>query len=284
MALGPVPPLMTPEEFRQVREALVAYAGLSFKDDLRYLLERRLASRLEALGLGDYGAYAKLLQSGAAGRAELALAAELLLTHETYFFREMDQLQSFVDELLPVLEAERASRRRLRIWSAGCSTGEEPYTLAMLLLESGRFTGWDVSVLGTDLSRKALEKAKAAEYPLSALRSTPADLSAKYFTHAAPGRYRVVDPVRAMVQFGQVNLLDEQNLSLVGPADVIFCRNVMIYFAPEARKRALQVLHRKLGEGGFLLLGHSENLINVTADFELVQLKRDLVYRRPRGS
>jgi chemotaxis protein methyltransferase CheR len=275
-------PEMTPEEFRLVGEQLVGYAGLLFREEMKYLLERRLAPRLAALGLADFGAYYRYLRYDVHGRAELALATELLVTHETYFFREMGQLQAFSQELLPRLTEELPRTHRLRFWSAGCSTGEEPYTVSMLTLDAACCEDRDVSIFGSDISRRALAVARKAEYGLNALRSTPIELQRKYFVSCGPGRFRVADAVRNRVNFGQVNLLDSQNLAPVGRMDVIFCRNVMIYFEPEARRRVLRTFYDKLAEGGYLLLGHSENLINFTADFELVHLQKDLVYRKPR--
>jgi len=274
---------MTPEEFRLIAGHVYAYSGLLFREEMKYLLERRLAPRLVALELADFGAYYRFLRYDPAGRNELALATELLLVHETYFFREPEQLRSFSREVLPQLCAEHAASKRLRIWSAGCATGEEPYTLAMLLLDSGLCDGWDANVYGSDLSRRVLSQARRGIYGESAMRAMPPDALARHFEPVGPGQYRVRDEVRKRVTFGQVNLLDAQNLALVGRMDAIFCRNVMIYFDLEARRRVLAGFYEKLAEGGYLLLGHSENLINATADFELVHLRDDLVYRRPRG-
>ena len=283
MALGPAPVEMTPEEFRLLSEQLYGYSGLLFREEMKYLLERRLQVRLQELELVDFGAYYRYLRYDAGGRNELAIATELLLTHETYFFREPEQLRSFAGEVLPLLAQEKAASKRLRIWSAGCATGEEPYTLAMMLLDSGLFEGWDATIYGSDLSRRVLTQARRGVYGESAMRAMPPDALARHFDTAAPNQHRVRDSVRRLVTFGQVNLLDEQNLALVGRMDAIFCRNVMIYFDLPARRRVLRHFYDKLTEGGYLLLGHSENLINVTADFELVHLRGDLVYRRPRS-
>lgn len=272
---------MTPEEFRLVGGQIQAYSGLHFREEMKYLLERRLAPRLAALELSDFGAYYRYLRYDPAGRSELVVATELLLIHETYFFREPQQLQSFARELLPRLCDEHAGSRKLRIWSAGCATGEEPYTLAMLLLDSGLCDGWETNVYGSDLSGRALAHARRGVYGENAMRAIPKDALARHFEVVAPGQFRVREQVRKRVSFGQVNLLDAQNLALVGRMDAVFCRNVMIYFDVESRRRVLGHFYDKLVDGGYLLLGHSENLINVTADFELVHLRDDLVYRRP---
>ncbi len=154
--------------------------------------------------------------------------------------------------------------------------------MAMLLLDSGRFEGWDLEVLGTDLSRRALESARRASYTRSALREAPPSMVSRYFREDGD-RLAVRDEVRERVSFGQLNLLEEPAAAQRGRVDVAFCRNVMIYFDAAARRRALKGLWERLCEGGYLLLGHSENLIHLTADFELVHLTHDLIYRKPRA-
>ncbi|MFZ5468967.1 MAG: CheR family methyltransferase [Myxococcota bacterium] len=272
---------MTPEEFRLLRDLVHDHCGILVREEMQFVMERRLWPRLEALGLFDFGAYYRCLRYDERRQVELELAIEALTTHETYFFREPLQLSAFYEELLPLLAKANASARRLRIWSAGCSSGEEAYTLAMLLLESRRFEGWDVEVYGTDISKRVLATARRAEYGASALRATPASLIERYFLPAGAHRKQVKENARALVSFGHLNLLDAEMSQLVPRMDVVFCRNVMIYFDAPARKRVLRMFHEKLVEGGYLLLGHSENLISSTADFELVHLESDLVYRRP---
>jgi chemotaxis protein methyltransferase CheR len=273
-------PEMSPVEFRLLRELIHQYCGLFFRDEMRYLLERRLAPRLRALGLPDFGAYHRFLRHDGQRRAELDSAVETLTTNETYFFREPHQLQSFAGEILPMLAEANARERKLRIWSAGCSSGEEVYTIAILVKGSGLFEGWDVNVLGSDIARKVLAVARAGAYGPHAFRAAEAETVRRWFQPAG-GKWVVDESIRRLVSFGHLNLLDEGMASLVGQVDLIFCRNVMIYFDLPARKRLLRTFHQRLAQGGFLLLGHSESLLNVTADFQLVHLKKDLVYRKP---
>jgi chemotaxis protein methyltransferase CheR len=272
---------MSMEEFRLLRDLVQAHCGILVREDMKFVMERRLAPRLEVQGLGDFRSYYRFLRFGAERRAELEAAVEALTTHETYFYREPQQLRAFSEELLPLLQKRNARTRRLRVWSAGCSTGEEAYTVAMLLKASNRFEGWDVEVYGTDISRRVLEAARRAEYGPSSMRVIPAEARQRFFVPAEEGRLRVRDDVRAWVSFGQLNLLEPGAAQLLPQVDVVLCRNVMIYFDPAARRQALRVFHGKLVPGGYLLLGHSENLLNLSADFELVHLRTDLVYRRP---
>ena len=273
-------PELSLEEFRLLRDLVHGYCGILIHDDMNFVMERRLAPRLELLGLPDYASYHRYLRYDPDGKAELDAAIEVLATNETYFFREPLQLEAFSEELVPRLYERCQRARRLRLWSAGCSTGEEAYTLAMLLREAGRFDGWDVQVYGTDISQRVLAVARRAEYGPSALRATSRELLSRYFEPAG-AKQRVRDEIRAWVSFGQLNLLSDEARKLVPRMDAVFCRNVLIYFDVAARKRVLASIYDRLFEGGYLLLGHSENLITLTADFELVHLTKDLVYRRP---
>lgn len=274
-------PIMSQEVFRLLRELIYGHAGLSFGDETRYLLERRLAPRLQYHGLPDFAAYHRFLRYDPARRAELETAVQVLTTNETYFFREPHQLRAFSEEILPVLGEENRAQRRLRIWSAGCSTGEEVYTIAILLARSGLFEGWDVDVFGSDIARRVLAVARAGAYGPHAFRTPEADAIRPWFRQEG-SRWHVTDAIRRLASFGHLNLLDDASAGLVGTVDAIFCRNVMIYFDLLARKRVVGTFHQKLRDGGFLLLGHSESLLRVTADFELVHLRNDLVYRKPR--
>ncbi len=273
-------PPMTEEEFRLLRDLVQAHCGILFRDDWRYLLERRLAPRLQALGLASFGEYHRLLRFDPSREAELDVAVDLLTTNETYFYREPFQLNAFAREILPSLAESLASRRRLRVVSAGCSTGEEAYTLAVLIRDSRLFEGWDVEVIGSDISRRCLVVARAGAYGEHAFRNPEAEPMRRWF-HLRGGKWVIDEAIKRAVRFTRENLLDPEALSSVSRADVIVCRNVMIYFDLPTRRRVLRLFHEKLRDGGWLLLGHSESLLNVTADFEIVHLKSDLVYRKP---
>ncbi len=273
-------PSLSPDEFRLLRDLLYDHCGIMFREEMSYLMERRLRARLGALGLPTFESYHRYLRYDGNRRAELEAAIEALTTNETYFFREPNQLRAFSEEVLPQLAARNAASRRLRIWSAGCSTGEECYTLAILIHQSGLFRDWEVEVFGSDISRKVLTAARQAEYSPSALRATGEELKRSYFK-LVDGRFSPRADVRAWVSFGHLNLLDGEILQGLPQVDVVFCRNVMIYFDQAARRRVLKTLYRRLVPGGFLFLGHSESLISTTADFELVHLLHDVAYRKP---
>lgn len=273
--------LMSKEERHLLADLFQRACGFVLREDLKFVAERRLATRLELLGLRDFGAYARYLKFDPKGAEELELAVDLLVPHETYFFREQTQLACFEAELVPQLAARNALTKSLRVWSAGCASGEEPYTLAMLLLGAPKLAGWSIEVLGTDLSKKSLVAGRRAEYGLTSLRSTSEARQKAFFDPLEAGRVRVKDEVRAHVRFGQLNLVDGSAAGVLPRFDVIFCRNTLMYFDVSTRKRVVERFFDHLVEGGFLLLGHSENLLTLSTRFEFVQLEGDLVYRRP---
>jgi len=274
---------MSLEDFRLLRDIIYEHAGLVYDESALTLFDRRLSERLEALGLANYQAYYKYLRFDPRNQQELEEAVERLTTKETYFFRQEYQLRAFQNELLPRLEEANARSRRLVVWSAGCSTGEEAYTIAALILESQRFEGWDVRVIGTDLSKVCVAHARRGIYQASSLRATSARDKTRYFWELEDG-FHVQDSVKKLCQFGQMNLFEAGRGNLVGRVDAIFCRNVLIYFDVRSRKRVIDHLYQRLTPGGYLMLGHSESLLNLSTAFELVHLRDDLVYRKPVGA
>jgi chemotaxis protein methyltransferase CheR len=287
--------ILKPDEFRLLRDLFVARAGIQFGAESRFAIERRLRERLMVLKLSSFAEYHQYLRFGTQAAAEWDEALDLLTTNETYFFREDRQLRAFQNEVLPMLEVQARSRKRLAIWSAGCSTGEEAYTIGILLHQSMLFPRrcdengvpeWDVRIYGSDISRRCVAAARRGVYGESSFRVTPQEARRAFFQERPDG-WHVVEPIRQLCHFGQMNLLDEDRSRVLGRADAIFCRNVLIYFDPRARKTAIEVLYDRLNPGGILLLGHSESLLNVSTAFELLHLRDDLVYRKPlsaRGS
>lgn len=271
---------MTDEEFRLIRDLICEYCGIYFEDSMKFLVERRLQPRLPALGFVSFRDYYRLIKYGRERDQEFDEIVERVTTNETYFFRERYQLRAFTDEVLPEILRDRRPDSRVRIWSAGCSTGEEPYSIAMLLNELPIAQGVNFDIFGNDISRKVLRTARAGAYTRSSFRDIEPQYMERYFK--PEGRtHLLAESVRNRVTFGHLNLMDEKGMALINNVDVIFCRNVIIYFSAASRSRLLEMFHRKLRPGGFLLLGHSETLFNETIDFELVPLIHDIVYRKP---
>lgn len=251
-----------------------------FGDDALGVLERKLRDRVIALGFTSFGPYVDLLRNDTQGRRELEEALELVTTHETYFFRQDYQLRSFRDQVLPELKSRSEGSKRLAIWSAGCSSGEEAYTIAILIHSSGLFQNWEVRILGSDISKRCIAAARKGVYSGGSFRTMPRDLRRAYFVDTDEGSSPIAE-VRDWCTFGQLNLAQTDRAAVVGQVDAIFCRNVLIYLDNETRRRVIAMLHDRLSPGGFLMLGHSESLLNVTSDFVPVHLAEDIVYRKP---
>jgi chemotaxis protein methyltransferase CheR len=274
-------PRLKLREFRLIRDFINQFCGIYFADDSAYVVERRLRERLRELGVEDFAEYYRYLQYHPKAERELEAAAEVLTTNETYFFREAYQLRAFTDEILPAVRARSLARgsKRLDVWSAGCSSGEEVFTIAMLVDASGLFDGWDVRVFGNDISRRVLSKARGATYGSASFRAMIPEY-AKYFIETDEGR-QVHPRIRSMCHFGHLNLMNQRRAAIVGRVDVTFCRNVLIYFDDASRRKVLETIYQRLNRGGYLLLGHSESLLRSSTAFEITQLTTDIVYRRP---
>jgi chemotaxis protein methyltransferase CheR len=272
---------MTDTEFRMLAELLRRHCGLHFGADSRFVFERRVDRRMREIEASSPAAYHYLVRNR---DAELARLIDDLTVNETYFFRERSQLRTLFAEILPELRMHRAGRHPgpINVWSAGCSSGEEPYSLVMLALEAGLEPGVDLRIYASDISQRMLRKAREGVYREASFRETEPELREKYFVER-DGGWRICDDVKKPVDFIHLNLLDRSKLSLLGPMDVVLCRNVMIYFDAASRRDVVRTFYDKLRPGGHLLLGHSESLINLSSAFELRHLLTDMVYRRPLG-
>jgi chemotaxis protein methyltransferase CheR len=273
-------------EFELLRDLIRDRFGLYFTDDTAYLMERRLLPRLETLGMRSFAEYHTYLLNPALPdverEREFEDIFERLATRETYFFRESYQLDALREKLLPRLfESRRHLPRahKLALWSAGCASGEEAYSLAIQILESGLFADWEVSIVGSDLSRNGLEVARRGVYGPSSFRGVDKRLIDRYF-HEQHGRYQIDDSVRRLCTFTRVNLAGSDWAAVGGPFDAIFCRNVLIYFERTRRLPLIEGLSRKLAHGGYLFLGHSESLLDMETPFSLDRLGGELVYKR----
>lgn len=269
---------MDEEDFQRLRRIINSRAGLAFDVDARQLFDRRLSERFARSGARDFSEYIDLAESNF---EEMDAIYTALTTKETYFFRQEYQLRAFMDEVLPKVLDSQEDKQRLTIWSAGCSTGEEAYTLAMLLLSSPRLMNWQVRIVGTDLCRQNIIAANRGIYRQNSFRTTDARWIDAYFREQPDGSYQIGDVVKRMCHFSQVNLMNSDELRSVGRVDVAFCRNVIIYFDEKSRVKVTEHLFQRLLPGGYLFLGHSESLLNSATKFTPVHLEGDLAYRRP---
>ncbi|HXG57744.1 MAG TPA: protein-glutamate O-methyltransferase CheR [Thermoanaerobaculia bacterium] len=265
--------------FRQLRDQIYKRTGMWFADSSKYLLQKRLSPRAKELNFDSFQKYFYFLQYDPRSDAEFDQIYDLVTTNETYFFREPAQLTAFIEEIVPEL-LTRKSVKKVRIWSAGCSSGEEPYSIAMLLQESGYYEKATFEIFASDINQQVLAKARKGSYRENAFRATEASLRDKYFTREADGSWRIHDDIRNRVSFGRLNIYDEARVSLLGHLDVIFCRNVIIYFDDASKKIVVSNFYNRLVDGGYLLLGHSESLISLSTQFRLRHLKNDMVYQK----
>lgn len=274
---------ITDEEFVQLRDFIYQQCGIYIAENRKYLVENRLSNRVKELNLKSYSEYYNFLRFDANKRVELNKLFEVVTTNETSFYRNPPQLQVFQDVVLKgiIEECRKLGRKRIRIWSAGCSTGEEPYTLAIILHEVLRheITSWDIKITANDLSEAVLASARRGVYSEYALRTTPKDIVARYFTQEG-GNYKIDPKLKQLVSFGQINLSDKLQLSRVEKSNIIFCRNVIIYFDDEMKRRVINAFYDNLLPSGTLIIGHSESLHNISRAFKPEHYTGTIVYRK----
>ncbi|MDR0239222.1 MAG: protein-glutamate O-methyltransferase CheR [Deltaproteobacteria bacterium] len=271
------------EEFRQLRDFIYVQCGIFIGENRKYLVENRLATRIKELNLTSYGEYYNFLRFDPNKRAELSKLFEVVTTNETSFYRNPPQLQVFQDVVLKnTIEGLRKNnQKKLRIWSAGCSTGEEPYTIAIIiheLLKQETLT-WDIKITANDLSEAVLASARRGVYTEYALRTTPKDIIAKYFVQEG-ANYKLDAKPKRLVSFGQINLNDKLQLARVERSHIVFCRNVIIYFDDDMKRRVINAFYDNLLPGGALLIGHSESLHNISRAFKPEHHKGTIVYSK----
>jgi len=273
---------MTEAEFEALRVFLKARSGLALSPDKRYLVESRLSSVCTRFKLESLSHLIREIRTGRAMALEKA-TIEAMTTNETFFFRDKTPFDLFQDVLLPKYLKERATSRRLRIWCAAASSGQEPYSLAMLLKEaSARMPGWHVDIVASDISTDVLEKAKAGLYnQFEVQRGLPIRLLVKYFKQTGD-QWQIAPEIRAMVDFRYLNLLDD--FSRLGSFDIVYCRNVLIYFDAALKADVLRRIANLMAADGSLLLGASETVLGVTDALALDPAHRGLYTKTPAAS
>lgn len=278
-------PTMSAAQFARLAKIVYERAGIHFPESKKYVLESRLGRRLIELEVDDYDQYLALLTMGPYQQDEFQEMFNKITINETSFFRNEPQLEVFEKQVLPELIEARKSVKRLRLWSSACSSGEEPYTLAMQVHRSMgvRLLDWKVEILGTDISELVLQTAQSGKYTDYALRTTPALVKQRYFKQN--GAFWELDPtIRSMVHFEVHNLKDRVGAKRFGTFDVIFCRNVLIYFDDAMKTSVVSSFGEQLRPDGTLFIGHSETLRGLDTGFEPVNSPQGFCYRRPGAS
>jgi chemotaxis protein methyltransferase CheR len=275
-------PVMQPEEFRLIREFVAEEFGLLIDEARLPFFSSKLLPRLEELQLESFSDYYASLKFSPRGCREHQQLVSIITNNETYFFREDAQLQILAGHLLPELKEKKqhAGMKKIRVYSAGCSSGEEVYTLAMILLESGHFLwDWDIMVTGIDIDPVMIAKAREGVYCGRAFQTTPPQYLDRYFSKQGDC-YRVKDSLRKVTNFVEGNLLRLDPFLRSDPADVIFCRNVFIYFSDETTRGIVESFAGLLEPEGYLFLGHSESLSRITSRFLPVRHPGAIIYRK----
>ncbi|MBH23737.1 MAG: chemotaxis protein [Myxococcales bacterium] len=271
-------------EFVRFRDYFYQKTGIHFAESKRYFVDKRIVSRMEATGHKTFRTWFTFMRFDMSGE-ELSRLTELMTVNETYFFRESYQFDCLVNSALTELHEARPRGRTLRILSLPCSTGEEPYSIALYLLEYWpHIHARDVEIHGADIDGKVLAKAQEGIYSKSSIRLLPPELLETYFRPRPAGGMQVVEDVRACVSFAKVNVINRQDMGRYRGFDVIFCRNLLIYFDDVMRRQAAAALYDALNPGGFVFLGHSESMSRISSMYTPRRFPDALVYQKSTAS
>ncbi len=271
---------LSAEHFRKLTQRIYIRLGLHFEDNKTYYLQKRVEKRMETLGYQDPQDYVFLLCYADPEGQEMQALANLITTHETYMFREYEQLEAFANCCLPEVLSSKQDRgeHRLRIWSAGCSTGEEAYTLAIILREVfPQSQYWDCEIVATDIDEEVLEQAAAASYSWRSVREVPAEYLQRHFISNGES-HKIRPGTASLVRLRHMNLNDRMAMRAMRDFDFIFCRNVLIYFDDRSRKAAVDHFYNSLNRGGYIFLGHSESIGRISSAFTLKRTDGHLLY------
>ncbi|QHL89637.1 chemotaxis protein [Sphingomonas changnyeongensis] len=273
-------PQVSDDDFERFRDYFHRETGIHFDASKRYFVDKRLVERVRETSSGSAKAYlARLSQGGAA--TELQQLINAMTVNETYFLREEYQFEALVDSVLPDIVARRRHRRPIRIWCVPSSTGEEPYSVAIYLLERWpALADWDVEILSSDIDTAVLERARAGRYSARSVQHLPRAWLARYFVPRGD-EYQLSSEIRDSVSFTRCNLTAPGETRAFRDIDVIFCRNLLIYFDDRSRRIAADALYDALTPGGFVLLGHSESMGRISSLFSPRRLPRAIVHQRP---
>jgi chemotaxis protein methyltransferase CheR len=266
--------------FQLLRDLIETHTGVHYDQSQCQILQDKLAPRIFTLGLDSFLDYYYLLKYDAEAKEEWVQLMNIISVPETFFWREFDQIKSMVDVLVPQYFAQ-GNQEPLRIWSAACATGEEPLTIAMALNEKGWFhQGLPIEIYASDGSARSIEMAKRGLYRERSFRSTPLYLQKKYFQQQEQNAWKIIPEIHQRVQWSNRNLMSENDVRPMATAPLIFCRNVFIYFSPEAIKKTLQIFAQMMPVPGYLFVSASESLLRLTNDFDLEQINGAFVYQK----
>ena len=272
------------EDFQKFREFFYRKVGIQFEATKRYFVDKRLIERIEATGAKDFREYFMMLRFEASG-LELQTLVNLMTVNETYFFREEYQFQCLVNSILGEVtknKKDKKDKKPIRIWSIPSSSGEEPYSIVIYLLEHWPdIERWDVEIISSDIDSEIIKSARRGLYSARSVQYLPVHLLNKYFKPVAGGSYQISEDLRSAVEFTCVNLMDADDMRNYRKVDVIFCRNLLIYFDDQSRRQAAETFFDALNPGGFVCLGHSESMSRISSLFRVRKFPEAIVYQKP---
>jgi len=274
---------ITPDDVRRLCEFLYRRTGMLFADDKRYYIDRRLAERIVATGSLSFQSYFAMLRADAGQEIEHLVNA--FTVNETYFYREEHQLRCMTVDLLTNVLRGKNPEEPIRIWSIPCSTGEEPYSIAMWLMENwSPVDDYNIEIVGSDIDTRVLKSAEEGVYGERALLRLPKALIDRYFQNLGSGRYQIDEGLRESVQFTRANLIDSESMAAHRRFDIVFCRNVLIYFDDASRRIAAENLYDCMRSGGYICLGHSETMSRISSLFDVSRFSDAIVYQKPQAN
>ncbi|MDR9467510.1 protein-glutamate O-methyltransferase CheR [Marinospirillum sp.] len=273
---------ITAADFLRFRDYFYRKTGIYFEESKRYFVDKRLEERAKKRGCEDFRSYFNLLRFDRDD--ELQAVINLMTVNETYFLREAYQLDCLVNSLMDEVAWRKRPGQRIRIWSLPCSTGEEPFSIALSLLERWKgLNDWDVEILASDIDTQVLQKSREGIYEKRSLQHLPSDWLQRYFQPlpgSSRGSYQLNQEVRESVGFSRINLYSASEVASLGKMDIIFCRNLLIYFDDLSRRQAAERLYDALNPGGFICLGHSESMSRISPLFKVRKFPDALVYQK----
>ncbi len=275
---------MSAKTFDEWRKYIYEVSGIYFQDNKKYLLESRLQKRMNYLGLDSFEKYLEYVKFNPQKEAEKKQLFEAITINETYFFRNQPQFDALVQHIVPELlsDPRKLNKKRLRIWSAASSSGEEAYTIAMVLTELilPKYPDLQIEIIGTDINYAVVENAKRGIYKEYSIRNTPPLYLKKYFVQKENNTMEVIPEIKRMVKFKILNLYDDAGMRMMNNFDVIFCANVLIYFNLESKKKVVEHLYNALNPVGYLFIGYSESLHGISKAFRLVSFPKTIGYKK----
>jgi chemotaxis protein methyltransferase CheR len=268
---------LTDADFGRFRDFFYQKTGMFFEDSKRYFVDKRVVQRIVDTQHHSFRGYFTFMRFQASGE-ELQELINCLTVNETYFYRETAQLESMVEEALNEIVGNRPGEM-LRIWSIPCSSGEEPYSIVLYLLEHWpQLENVDIEIVASDIDTNILQRAAQGRFSARSVKNLPSALIDKYFTAVGDGMYQICDDIRQSVHFTKINLSNRNEVQKLGKMDVIFCRNLLIYFDEISRRNAVELFYDQLNPGGVLFLGHSESMSRISSVFRVKRFKKSTGY------